>query len=209
MKEKILQELKKRAAKSGCSERTIQTYVENISLPEDESTLTDDFYNGHVAILTTIGGQISRHVAEQVDEFKKNFKPEPQKTIQPGNSPDAIQKLEATVQALQARLDQEAKDRARAEKFAAADRLMTEQGATNKTVRELIMANVEIKDDDTAEIIATKGKTLYDAKYTELYGSGSAPRVSGNSAAGSPPDFDELKTMYRKRGLLAGETNSN
>lgn len=87
MKEKILLEFKTRAAKSGCSERTIETYVNNIMLPEEESGVTEEFYNAHLNILKSLGGQMSADIAHQVAEFKKNYKPTPTPEPTPAPAP--------------------------------------------------------------------------------------------------------------------------
>lgn len=208
MREKILHELKVRAAKSGCSERTIQNYGENIPMPADESVLTEEFYNGHVAILNSIGGQINRHVSEQVAEFKKNFKPEQQQSTA-GEVPDAIKELRETVQALQTRLEQEAKEKARTEKLKAAEKLMVAQGADDVVIRELAMAKVHIDDNDTAESIASKGKALYDTKFTEHRGNGATPTRGNGNFNASKVNFDDLKSHYRKSGMLPAENQSN
>ena len=76
--EQILSKLNEGLGQTSLSERTIADFVGVLEVPEDESQHAD-FFSKQVKILKTLEGQLSHEVASKVDEFKKNYKPEPAK----------------------------------------------------------------------------------------------------------------------------------
>lgn len=173
MKEKILRELQTRAAKSGCSERTIQTYVDNIVLPEDESALTEEFYTTQVNILKSLGGQMSADIARQVDEFKKNYKPQPTPPIPPTPPvppalPPEYEQFQKEVREFMA-ARQADDDRAKRENLMSLVRKnLIEQGATDEFVLDFVFMSKanSIDYNASAEDIAKIMRAEYDTQYS-------------------------------------------
>ena len=188
MKEKILQELKTRAAKSGCSERTIETYVNNILLPEDESGLTDDFYASHVNILNTLGGQMSADIARQVDEFKKNYKaPQPPTLPTPPTPPATVLPPEFAEFQKEVREFMEARkaneERANREGILAQVRKnLTELGATDDFVLDFVFMSKADSIDYAASIddITKSMREEYDTQFSRSRQTTGAPNFSGD-----------------------------
>lgn len=205
MKEKILQELKQRAAKSGCSARTIETYVENISLPEDEAMLTDEYYLAHVNILTSLGGQMSADIARQVDEFKKNYKPQPTppKPATPPTPPalpEGFEQFQKEVREFMANQKTNADKAKRDALLGEVRKNLIAQGATDEFVLDFVFMSksADVNQDTPIEDITKSLRAEYDAQFSRAHRDTGFPFGGMNGGGGSATLTAEQKAEVVK-----------
>lgn len=207
MKEKILQELKTRAAKSGCSERTIETYVNNIVLPEDEAALTEEYYTAQVNILKSLGGQMSADIARQVDEFKKNYKPQPvpptptppTPPTPPALPPEFEQFQKEVREFMQSRKAEE--DRAKREGILSQVRKnLIEQGATDEFVLDYVFMSKAngINFEKSADDITKAMKEEYDTQFSRAHHDTGSPYSQNGGGSGAATLSAEQKAEVVK-----------
>ena len=94
-KEQILSEITTRVGKTSLSQRTLTDYV-NRNLPAEGTEPDDAFWEKHVGFLKSLDGNYSHDVSTQVEEFKKNYKPNQQQandTTQEGKDNEVLELL--------------------------------------------------------------------------------------------------------------------
>lgn len=213
-KEKLSMQLKGLVGENSLSERTWDDYLENSVMPflPSEEEKAGDFLGKHANVLKSINGQLNNEVATRVNEFKKSYKPEPQKQVnqpepqkQPqGISDEKLNELESRLQKFEEA--QVAKNAAQRKKMLLDDakKLMKEQGASNETVLELILAQLEISESSQAEDLAKAGKAGYDKAYSELYGDSYVPVLGGSSyGRGSKKEKDSYMKHLKETGRIS------
>lgn len=188
MKERILKELLARAEKSGCSERTIKAYVENMALPESEDVLTDEYYTSHVNFLTSIGGQISRETALNVEDFKKNYKPStPPTPPAPKPKPDEPSEFEKEVREFM-KASREQSDKAKMDALKERVRKnLIEQGADDEFILDYVFLSKSIDSEKSVDDIVKECRTEYDTQYSRAHANTGYPFAGGNNFGGGKP----------------------
>ncbi len=214
MKEKIsskIKELLKGKNLANLSEKTIDDYCSNIAgLVTEETQLTDAFYNAHLAVLSSMNGQIYADTAAKVEAAKKTPAPAPTPTPAPSQDDELSKKL-AKIEAAQAALDAKilAKEKSEhdAKILSQANEIMKSKGSTNDFIRNITLKGITIGETDTAESIAEKYKTVYDANFKEAYGNGGVPpRGMGNPQMTEKADFTaEVERLKASGKILAAK----
>ena len=214
MKEKIsskIKELLKGKNLANLSEKTIDDYCSNIAgLVTEETQLTDAFYNAHLAVLSSMNGQIYADTAAKVETAKKTPAPAPTPTPAPSQDDELSKKL-AKIEAAQAALDAKilAKEKSEhdAKILSQANEIMKSKGSTNDFIRNITLKGITIGETDTAESIAEKYKTVYDANFKEAYGNGGVPpRGMGNPQMTEKADFTaEVERLKASGKILAAK----
>ncbi len=216
MKEKIsskIKELLKGKNLANLSEKTIDDYCSNIAgLVTEETQLTDAFYNAHLAVLSSMNGQIYADTAAKVEAAKKNPAPAPAPAPIPTPAPapsqdDELSKKLAKIEAAQAALDAKilAKEKSEhdAKILSQANEIMKSKGSTNDFIRNITLKGITIGETDTAESIAEKYKTVYDANFKEAYGNGGVPpRGMGNPQMTEKADFTAEVERLKASGKI-------
>lgn len=188
-KEQILSTLTEKVGKTSFSAQTLEAYVDLNPLAEGAEP-DDAYWNKAVAFINKMQGQYNADVAKQVEDFKKNFKP--------NDPPKGGEGDDKRYSALEEKFD----------KLMDAHTKLTEQLAEkeSKQTQEQLMQKVKAamkKEGATDEYVLGKtlqGKTLdakksvadlakelltdYDSEYTACRGKGAAPR-NGNQGGGS------------------------
>lgn len=169
--EQILSEIKAKVGQTNLSDRTLTDYV-SANLPEGEPD--EAYFTKHVNILKSLDGNFSYDVANQVNEFKKNYnpQPEPPKVETPPKGDDELQKrLEALEKAYQEEKKANALNSIRAEVRSKAEGLKV----SNKAIWEDVVATIVPQDDATVDTLLTSVKTAYEAKLKSYLGNGATP----------------------------------
>ncbi len=198
MKEKILKELLARAEKSGCSERTIKAYVENMALPESEDVLTDEYYTSHVNFLTSIGGQISRETALNVEDFKKNYKPStPPTPPVPKPKPDEPSEFEKEVRRFM-KASREQSDKAKMDALKERVRKnLIGQGANDEFVLDYVFLSKNIDPEKPVDDIVKECRTEYDTQYLRAHTDTGHPFAGGSNFGGKPVELSDEEKAER------------
>lgn len=190
-KEKILSELTAKLGKTSLSERSIATYVDNIHPTiTDDAQVTDSFYETHVNILKSISGNMDKEIADKVNDFKKNYKPQSTEGGEGGNGGGAvgendkrITELTEKVTTLQKQLEEGAKAQKQADILKAVQAKMQEQGATDNGVLAYTFKGEVVDVEKDVDTLVGEYLKVYDSNYTMLRGEGAKPR-GGNSSTG-------------------------
>ena len=104
--EKILSTLSEKLGETSFSPQTLQTYVELNPIAEG-SEPDEAYWNKAVNFLKGMQGQYNHDVATRVEDFKKNYKPQPTPPTPPTPPvpPKNDDELEKKLKELEARLD--------------------------------------------------------------------------------------------------------
>ena len=85
--------------------------------------------------------------------------------------------------------------------LAQAHEVMKKSGCTNSFIRNITLKGIEIGENDTADSIAEKYKSVYDQNCKEAFGDGYVPPMS-NTAGSGETDQAEVTRILQERGLL-------
>ena len=183
--------------KIGISQRTLDAYVDAISKGGVE-TADESFYDAHISILESMGGQMRKMYAD----FVKSYKPtqEPTKQDEPIKDDAPIEpqpKEEDALKAIQdqlkqvlelnttltSRLDQmEAKEKVAQTTKAVAD-AMKAKGANDAYVLNNVLKSLQLEDGKSADDLANDMMAKYDKELKEGRGAGAQPRMGGGGGS--------------------------
>jgi hypothetical protein len=205
-KEQILSEIKTRVGQISLSDRTLTDYI-SAHLPEGEPD--DAYYTKHVEFLKSLNGNYSHDVANEVNEFKKNYKPQPvepkkEETLPKGDD-ELLKRLEALEKAYQEEKRANAINSIRAEVKGKA----TELKVANKAIWNDVVETIQVKDETTSEDLLAEVKKTYERKLKEYTGEGASP-YGGSQRSGAPTisaedakaKVEAFKEKQRARGKL-------
>lgn len=99
-KEKILSTLTEKLGTTQLSSRTLDTYISN-NLPAEGVEPDDAYFKKHVTFLQSLQGQFSHDVSMQVEDFKKNYKPQEKQEEPVVTESHELQKLLDRIAALE------------------------------------------------------------------------------------------------------------
>ena len=204
--EQILSTLTERLGQNSLSQRTLTDYVHG-NLPAEGTEPDDAYFNRHVTFLKSLNGNYSHDVALQVEEFKKNDKPAPQKDEKPGQEPepketkpkvaisdDFMKRLES----LEAQLaDERAKaaiSSLKSSAVAEGKRLNVSNSALWNDAVEL----VKVTENMTADSMVKEAKAIYEQKLKAYMGDGAVP-YGGKPATTHPAMSDKAASDARER----------
>ncbi|MCC8038363.1 MAG: hypothetical protein LIP09_14235 [Bacteroidales bacterium] len=207
--EQIISKVTEQLGQTSLSERTIKEIVALNPVAEGQEP-DEQYFNHVVGILKTVNGQLSHDIAAQVENFKKNYNPQPRSatpnvTITPPIEPkpganSELEEIKRQIAALaKAREDDNiaaAKNRLKAE----IKELMMQSGADNEGILDLVLASADIKADKTAADQVQGLLGNYDKTFTKIMGAGAVPR-SGNNGGKSErnPMLDAFFEKKKKK----------
>lgn len=85
--------------------------------------------------------------------------------------------------------------------IARAHDVMKQNGCTNDFIRNMTLKGIEVGENDTADSIAEKYKSIYDQNCKEAYGDGYVP-PKGNSGGSGENDKEAETAILKRAGLL-------
>ncbi|NDV68602.1 hypothetical protein [Dysgonomonas sp. 25] len=208
-KEKLSTELKGMVGENSLSERTWNDYLDNSVMPflPSEEDKRGEYLAKHANVLKSFNGQLNNEVATRVNDFKKNYKPDPPKqTIEPQKPEKEDEKLSDIESRLKKFEDAELAKQTAAKKQKMLDdavMLMKEDGVLDETVLELILPLLEINENTTVEDLAKAGKTKYDKAYAKLNIDSYVPAYGGGYGGGiSKKDKDAYMDHLKQTGRI-------
>lgn len=200
-KEEILQRIKESAGDTGLSDRTLADYVDN-NMPEEGKDPDDTYFTRHAAVLKSISGNFRHDVASAVEDFKKNWKPDP-KPDPDGSGEDLKKSLaewQKRVEDMEAKLAEADRRTSRLSLEKGVREAMRGKGASDEYVLGKVLDTADFgKETDVAKI-AEELLPAYDAEYAACRGRGVAPRFNaGGGGGGGSKDIDDFFSRKAKR----------
>lgn len=204
-KEQILstinEKLNAEGIKTDAFQRTFGAYIDG-NLPTEGTEPDDAYWQKHVGILKSISGQFSHDVAQQVNDFKKNYKPV--------TNPEDKSKGEVEKSDFEKRLEQLENAQKESARNASVKALRSEVGAKGKSLKvaneaiwEDAVKAVYIGEKESADDVTTKAKKEYERMLKRYYGEGVSPYgSSGRQGASEEAKKESLNRRERHKQLL-------
>ena len=215
MKTKLLTALKTEYAKSGLSDKAFDgvasVLVKTVTKDDEiDGVVKSDETKALIKAYQTDTDKVRTEKANLQAEFDKYKKEHPEtEPPKPTETEDPeIKKMKEEIANLKKANEEKDKKAARAEMLATIRTKMKEQGSDNDNILDLVLDKAEWKEDETADDIATRLKTDYDAKYTKFYGDGPVPHNHKTTV----PEYtgtedDDFAETLRKEGKLPKKEN--
>nr|DAV19581.1 MAG TPA: hypothetical protein [Caudoviricetes sp.] len=204
-KEELLAKISEKLGKTSLSERTLNSYVENIfKTVSDDSQINDVFLESHVGILKSVEGQLSHDIAEGL----KNKPNEPTGPINPKPSPsdDSIKKILEMISEvksenskLRERLDNEKTLKDEQQYKQAVSDAVKGKGIKNVYILKQVMARKKFDVNKPVEEAVEETLKDYDAEYKDCFGSGGAPREVNNGLGDDEITKKSLDAFFEKK----------
>lgn len=191
-KEKILSTLTEKLGTTGLSAKTIGDYLDG-NLPAEGVEPDDAYFTKHVTILKSLSGNFNHDVAQQVENFKKNYKPDPQKVEppkdpeppQPANNDKELQELRNELAGLKTMLTEKQNAETQSAIMKDVRAKMLEKHADDSYVLDKTLQGVTFDVKKSIDELVTEQLTRYDAELKACRGTGAKPRNTGNNPTGS------------------------
>lgn len=141
---------------------------------------------------------------KELEDFKKN---QPNKqTTQTTQEPESelakqLQTLTELVTTMQTERAAEKKKAQTDAVIARVHEVMKQNGCTNDFIRNMTLKGIEVGENDTADSIAEKYKSIYDQNCKEAYGDGYVP-PKGNGGGSGENDKNAETEILKRAGLL-------
>lgn len=207
-KEQILSTINEKLGQTSLSARTISDYV-NGNLPGEGIEPDEAYWEKHVNFLKSLGGNFSADVAAQVNDFKKNYKPETNNQEPPKPNPQPnkeIDDLRKTVADLTKRLDEKESKQTQEQLMASVKAEMKKQGANDEYVLTQTLKGVTFDTKKSVADLAKEMLTAYDSELTACRGKGAAPRNGGGSADPSAKPFGDFFAKKKAKENWGGNS---
>lgn len=206
-KEKLSEQLKSAVGTTSMSDKSWSDYLENVVIPfipEDEGKQAE-YISKHAAYLKSQSGQYNKDIADKVNEFKKNYKPDANPPVD--GKPKDTDDVPKWAESLLEKVTQFEANQTKAEKKAILDKNISEaksklqsSGADNASVLNLAFRLIDLTGEESVDDIMTKAKVEYDKQVSELYRDGYTPHSS--HGGGQPSNFAAYKAQKQKEGKL-------
>lgn len=212
-KEKLSEQLRGLVGENSLSDRTWDDYLSNSVMPflPSEKDKINDYLAKHANAIKSLNGQLNNEVASKVNDFKKNYKPEPPKKEDkdpepPKGNDDKLQEIEERLLKFE-KADQEKKTaKLKQELLEKVEKELKDQGASNKAILKLILPQLTIDDKTSVEDLTKQGKSMYDETYSDLYGGDNYVPAYGNSGGGRKGGKDAYMKHLQETGRLKKPT---
>lgn len=214
-KEQILSELTTRLGQTSLSSQTLMKYIDLNPL-EEGSEPDDTYFNKATEFLQGLQGQYNHDVATQVEDFKKNYKPQPIPDDAKGEPNEGtlaakLKKMEEEL--LQLKGEKEAEKRAASINELKAEsksqlKSQIENGGKNICNDEILgiaISDVEITDGMKVEDIVNCAKRNYEKRYKAIFGDGASPSINqfaDNGEEQAKSRREAFKELMKSRGKL-------
>ena len=213
MQTKYLSALKTKYASFGLSKEALdRVALQRVKTIANEDEIDADIASSDTLMLImkemqgSADAQRNRaaQIQKELDDLKKN-QPNNQ-TTQTQQEPESelakqLQTLTELVTTMQTERAAEKKKAQNETVIARAHEVMKQNGCTNDFIRNMTLKGIEVGENDTADSIAEKYKSIYDQNCKEAYGDGYVP-PKGNSGGSGENDKDAETAILRRAGLL-------
>jgi hypothetical protein len=212
MQNKYLSALRTKYASFGLSKEALdRVALQRVKTIANEDEIDADIANSDTLMLImkemqgSADSQRNRvaQIQKELEDLKKTQTPN-QTNPQPLEDNPLAAELKAIKEmfaGMKAEMDAEKKKAQKDAVIARAHDVMKQNGCTNDFIRNMTLKGVEIGENDTADSIAEKYKSIYDQNCKEAYGDGYVP-PKGNSGGSGENDKDAETAILKRAGLL-------
>lgn len=207
-KEQILSEITTRIGKTSLSQRTLTDYV-NRNLPSEGTEPDDAFWEKHVGFLKSLDGNFSHDVSTQVEEFKKNYKPNQQQaneTPQEGKDNEVLELLKGIKnenKELRERLDRQDQAKSQSELREKVIAGMKAKGVNDEYVLNTTLTKYgELDSKKSVDELVESILPVYDKEYSACRGNGAVPRTGQQQQQNTK---NETLKRFKERHQKAGD----
>ena len=210
MQNKYLSALKTKYASFGLSKEAL----DRVALQRVKTIANEDEIDADIAASDTLmlimkemqsSADAQRNRAAQLQkdlDALKTVQPEPTPTPTPDNPyAKEISDLKDMMATMMGKFAENEKKSRNEATLAKVHEVMKQKGCTNDFIRNTTLKGVEIGENDTADSIAEKYKSIYDENCKQAFGEGYTP-PTGNGNGGGEMDHAEITRMLQERGLL-------
>ena len=209
MQNKYLSALKTKYASFGLSKEALdRVALQRVKTIANEDEIDADIANSDTLMLIMKEMQSSadaqRNRAAQLQKDLDALRtPQSEPTPTPTENPYAkeISDLKDMMAAMMGKFAENEKKSRTEATMAKVHDLMKQKGCTNDFIRKTTLSGIQIGENDTAESIAEKYKSVYDENCRSAFGEGYTP-PTGNGNVGEEMDQAEITKMLQERGLL-------
>lgn len=212
MQNKYLSALRTKYASFGLSKEALdRVALQRVKTIANEDEIDADIANSDTLMLIikemqgSADSQRNRvaQIQKELDDLKKT-QPSNQTNPQPLEDNPLAAELKAIKEmfaGMKAEMDAEKKKAQKDAVIARAHDVMKQNGCTNDFIRNMTLKGIEIGENDTADSIAEKYKSVYDQNCKDAYGDGYVP-PKGNSGGSGENDKDAETAILKRAGLL-------
>lgn len=212
MQNKYLSALRTKYASFGLSKEALdRVALQRVKTIANEDEIDADIANSDTLMLImkemqgSADSQRNRvaQIQKELDDLKKTQTPN-QTNPQPLEDSPLAAELKAIKEmfaGMKAEMDAEKKKAQKDAVIARAHDVMKQNGCTNDFIRNMTLKGIEIGENDTADSIAEKYKSVYDQNCKDAYGDGYVP-PKGNSGGSGENDKDAETAILKRAGLL-------
>jgi len=212
MQNKYLSALKTKYASFGLSKEALdRVALQRVKTIANEDEIDADIASSDTAMLImkemqgSADAQRNRaaQIQKELDDLKKNQAPSQTASQSPDDNPLAaeLKEIKEMFAGMKAEMDA-GKKRAKTDAvIAQVHEKMKSKGCTNDFIRNITLKGIEVEDNDTADSLAEKYKSIYDQNCKDAYGEGYVP-PKGNGGGGAEADQSEITKILQERGLL-------
>ena len=218
MQIKYLSALKTKYASFGLSKEALDRVAsQRVKTIANEDEIDADIANSDTLMLimkemqSSADSQRNRaaQLQKDLDDLKKN-QPNNQTTQTQQESESELAKqlqtLTNLVTAMQTEREAEKKKAQTTAIIAEVHEKMKSKGCTNDFIRNMTLKGIEVEENDTADSLAEKYKSVYDQNCQDAYGEGYVP-PRGNGNGGGDMDQAAVTKILQSRGLLPKSEN--
>lgn len=218
MQIKYLSALKTKYASFGLSKEALDRVAsQRVKTIANEDEIDADIANSDTLMLimkemqSSADSQRNRaaQLQKDLDDLKKN-QPNNQTTQTQQESESELakqlQNLTNLVTAMQTEREAEKKKAQTTAIIAEVHEKMKSKGCTNDFIRNMTLKGIEVEENDTADSLAEKYKSVYDQNCQDAYGEGYVP-PRGNGNGGGDMDQAAVTKILQSRGLLPKSEN--
>jgi hypothetical protein len=212
MQNKYLSALRTKYASFGLSKEALdRVALQRVKTIANEDEIDADIANSDTLMLImkemqgSADSQRNRvaQIQKELDDLKKT-QPSNQTNPQPLEDSPLAAELKAIKEmfaGMKAEMDAEKKKAQKDAVIARAHDVMKQNGCTNDFIRNMTLKGIEVGENDTADSIAEKYKSIYDQNCKDAYGDGYVP-PKGNSGGSGENDKDAETAILKRAGLL-------
>lgn len=205
-KEQILSTINEKLAAQGIKtdpfQRTFGDYL-NENLPAEGTEPDDAYFDRHVRILKSLAGQYNHDFAEQVEDFKKNYKP----SDKPTETHESDKALLDRIAALEGKLADSERKTSDTAIRSKVESLKNSLKVHNEALWRDCVNTVTIEKNDTEDSVRDKVKELYETKLKAYFGDSAAPYggTGGEASESASKEAKQRREDFKKRMKSRGK----
>lgn len=212
MQNKYLSALRTKYASFGLSKEALdRVALQRVKTIVNEDEIDADIANSDTLMLImkemqgSADSQRNRvaQIQKELEDLKKTQTPNQTKPQPIEDNPLAaeLKAIKEMFAGMKAEMDAEKKKAQKDAVIARAHDVMKQNGCTNDFIRNMTLKGIEVGENDTADSIAEKYKSIYDQNCKEAYGDTYVP-PKGNSGGSGENDKDAETAILKRAGLL-------